>query len=191
MEHFEEDTSLYGTRANGTESLVYRILQTPAYRTVPIIARFLEAALVGIKPKPTELARRAKNIVDRIVKYGERAIPKNEFDLASWSDVSVSNIGNGLETTVTTRTCLGCSRKFIASRKQENRVFHSDECHAMHTEKLMQSDIMPAGWKACAVCCGPFLPEYGTEKYCKRKACNRASERQNARLANSRVSEPA
>jgi hypothetical protein len=89
------------------------------------------------------------------------------------------------------RSCLGCGKKFAVSRKQENRAFHSDECHAKQTEKLMRSGIMPSGWKVCAVCCGPFLPEFGTEKYCKRKACSRDSARQNARTGRSLASEPA
>src|SRR5882762_1351251 len=41
----ETDSNLFGTRAKSTERLVYRILQSPEYRTLEIVTRFLEAAL--------------------------------------------------------------------------------------------------------------------------------------------------
>lgn len=72
---------------------------------------------------------------------------------------------------ITQRTCLGCSRTFLVTRRQENRVFHSDACHAKTTEKYAAQGIMRSGWKACAVCGGPFRPERMTEKYCKRTWC--------------------
>ena len=85
-----QEARLYGTRAIGTEPLVYRILQTKAFRTVPIVARLLAAAVIGIKPGHDDFLERAKNVIDRIAKYGESAIPTNEFDLACWSDLAVS-----------------------------------------------------------------------------------------------------
>jgi hypothetical protein len=81
------------------------------------------------------------------------------------------------------RTCCGCGRKFIVSRKQENRVFHSDACHAKATEKYMALGVIPNGWKPCAACGGAFCPERSNEKYCKRRACSRASARLSARTA--------
>jgi hypothetical protein len=81
------------------------------------------------------------------------------------------------------RTCQGCGRGFITTRRRENRVFHSDDCHANLTEKFSASGVMPTGWKACGVCGGPFLPEFGTERYCARKACAKSSARERARQA--------
>ena len=77
----------YGTRGTGTESLTYRILQTPTYRTVPIIARLLDAAIIaGPKDDLDGLARR---ILNRIARYGDSAIPRTEFDLVSWADLAI------------------------------------------------------------------------------------------------------
>ena len=93
MDEMEVDPSLYGTRADGTDSLLWRILQTPECRTVPVIARFLQAAMIGIRSSPEELLWRAQNLVNRIAKYGEHAVPKNELDLVSWSDLTLDTHG--------------------------------------------------------------------------------------------------
>jgi len=78
----------YGTRASKTESLVYRVLQTSKYRTVEIIERFLDAAIIA--GDKSNLRWRAQNILDRIATHGEDAIPRNEFDLVCWSDLQVT-----------------------------------------------------------------------------------------------------
>src|SRR5215469_7007985 len=94
----ELDPRQIGTRAKGTESLVYRILQTPAYRTREIVTRLLEAALVAptahrdlMAESEADIYVRAENIIARIKKAEatgdpvkiDRAIPKNELDLVA------------------------------------------------------------------------------------------------------------
>lgn len=101
-----------------------------------------------------------------------------------------SNVGHNREAieaaqrSYTMRTCHGCGRRFVISRKQDGRAFHSDTCHAKATERNAAKGVIPNGWKPCAVCNGPFLPEHGTERYCKRTACSRGSVRQSARDGN-------
>src|SRR6266478_2450382 len=78
----------YGTRAHKTDSLVYRILQTPSFRTVEIVERFLDAAIIA--GDKSNLRWRAQNIVDRMALHPETGIPRNEFDLVCWSDLQVT-----------------------------------------------------------------------------------------------------
>lgn len=80
-----DDPDKYGTRARGTDSLVYRILQSPSYRTEPIVMRLLEAAMVAPKPSEDELRRRAQNILARIELHGKAAIPRDAFMLVAMS----------------------------------------------------------------------------------------------------------
>jgi hypothetical protein len=87
-------------------------------------------------------------------------------------------VSGGVAPSAFPRTCNGCGRKFIT--QNENKSFHSDLCHAKATERNQAKGIRPAGWKLCAVCTGPFLPERSNEKYCTRKSCSRASVRSNA-----------
>ena len=127
-----------GTRAKGTESLVYRILQTPEYRTVPIVERFIGAALVAGKKGNT--FERAQNIIKRIEKYGDSAIPKNEFELISWSDLSVAE-GSAKDRKKAPRTfkaCAGCGRRFLA--KRANNLTCSNKCRlrANRRNRLIQ-----------------------------------------------------
>lgn len=124
MNAIQEDC--YGTRASGTDSLVYRVLQSPSYRTVEIVERFLDAALiVGDK---SNLRWRAQNIVDRMALYPERGIPKNAFDLVCWSDLVITDAAiysdaEGVRAKSRYKpkprrfvTCIGCQRKFLAKR---------------------------------------------------------------------------
>jgi len=87
-------------------------------------------------------------------------------------------VSGGVAPSAFPRTCSGCGRKFIT--QNENKSFHSDVCHAKATEHYQAKGIRPVGWKQCAVCSGPFLPERSNEKYCTRKSCARASARSNA-----------
>jgi hypothetical protein len=107
--------------------LVYRILQTPEYRTLEIVARFLEAALPTADRKT--LPSRAKNILERMEKYGESGIPKNELDLVSWSDLEVTGIavkGERRHKTRHFRPCKQCGARFLAKRSDQE--FHSPKC---------------------------------------------------------------
>jgi hypothetical protein len=47
----------FGTRVKGTDSLLYRILQTPAHRTEDILARFIGAAIIPTPPQDIIRAR--------------------------------------------------------------------------------------------------------------------------------------
>ncbi len=123
----EPDSNLFGTRAKGTERLVYRILQTPEYRTLEIVTRFLEAALPTADRRT--LPARAQNILDRIEKYGESGIPKNELDLVSWSDLAVTGIavkGEGRRKTRHFRPCKQCGIRFLPKRISQE--FHTPNC---------------------------------------------------------------
>jgi hypothetical protein len=122
---------LYGTRAEGTERLVYRILQTPEYRTVEIVTRFPDAAIIGGSKSPENLRFRSLNIINRIAKYGERAIPRNEVDLVSWSDLAMSEPGQpsakGVRRTPRKfKLCKQCKVRFLA--KRVNQEFHTKKC---------------------------------------------------------------
>lgn len=123
----EPDSNAFGTRAKGTDRLVYRILQSPEYRTVEIVTRFLEEALPTAKRKT--LPARAKNILDRIEKYGESGIPKNELDLVSWSDLEVTGIavkGERRRRTRHFKPCTQCGVRFLAKRSDQE--FHNPKC---------------------------------------------------------------
>jgi hypothetical protein len=126
-ESAEPDSNAFGTRAKGTERLVYRILQSPEYRTLEIVTRFLEAALPTADRKT--LPSRAQNILDRIEKYGESGIPKNELDLVSWSDLEVTGVavkGERRRRTRHFRPCKQCGARFLAKRSDQE--FHSPKC---------------------------------------------------------------
>ncbi len=123
----EVEIAAFGTRAKSTERLVYRVLQTPEYRTLRIVTRFLEAALPTADSKTFPV--RAQNILDRIEKYGESGIPKNEFDLVSWSDLAVTGIavkGEARRKTRHFRPCKQCGARFLAKRSDQE--FHSPKC---------------------------------------------------------------
>jgi hypothetical protein len=141
---------LVGTRADGTESLVYRKHKKPSYSTAPIVARFLEAALTP-KPSGDELIRRAQNIVNRMAKYGDGGIPRNEIDLASWSDLDTQSVDGGkVKRTAPGRKakarkfviCLGCTKRFLA--KRANNTTCSSRCQrraARQSATLSVSEI--------------------------------------------------
>jgi hypothetical protein len=122
----EHDSNLLGTRAKSTERLVYRILQTREYRTLKIVTRSLEAAL-HTADRDT-LPARAKNILDRIEKYGESGIPKNEMDLVSWSDLAVTGIKvkEGRRKARHFKPCKQCGARFLAKRSDQE--FDSAKC---------------------------------------------------------------
>ncbi len=126
-EHKESESLAFGTRAKGTERLVYRILQSPEYRTLEIVTRFLEAALPTADRKT--LPARAKNILDRMGKYGDSGIPKNELDLVSWSDLEVTGIavkGERRRRTRHFRPCKQCGVRFLPKRVSQE--FHTPNC---------------------------------------------------------------
>jgi hypothetical protein len=126
-ERCESVEPAFGTRAKGTERLVYRILQSPEYRTLEIVTRFLEAALPTADRKT--LPARAKNILDRMEKYGESGIPKNELDLVSWSDLEVTGIavkGERRRKTRHFRPCKQCGVRFLSKRVSQE--FHTPNC---------------------------------------------------------------
>jgi hypothetical protein len=124
------NTESHGTRAKGTDSLVYRVLSSESYRTLEIVERFMLAALVG-QTVSSDISRRSQNILDRIAKYGESAIPKDELDLVAWSDLAVSGSAvkrAGKTTPRQFKKCLGCERKFLA--KRANNLTCSTRCRA-------------------------------------------------------------
>ncbi len=127
----------YGTRASKTESLVYRVLQTSKYRTVEIIERFLDAAMIA--GDKSNLRWRAQNILNRIATHGEDAVPRNEFDLVCWSDLQVPA---GTQTKAKLiykpkprmfKVCLGCERRFLA--KRANNLTCSPRCRSRASRK--------------------------------------------------------
>jgi hypothetical protein len=133
-EEFQNDC---GTRAGKTDSLIYRILQSPSYRTVEIVERFLDAAIIA--GDKSNLRCRAQNILDRITKHGDSAIPRNEFDLVCWSDLQVTT---GMQTKVKSIykpkprkfiACLGCERRFLA--KRANNLTCSPRCRRRVSRK--------------------------------------------------------
>ena len=127
QERSEVDSNAFGTRAKGTERLVYRILQSPEYRTLEIVMRFLEAALPTADRKT--LPARAQNILDRTEKYGESGVPKNELDLVSWSDLQVTGIavkGERRRKTRHFRPCKQCDVRFLPKRVSQE--FHTPNC---------------------------------------------------------------
>jgi hypothetical protein len=134
----------YGTRATGTDSFVYRILQTPEYRTIPIISRFLEAAMIA--PPADNVAERARNIVARMEKYEDTAIPRDTFDLVCWSDLALTA---GKQTKAESAykpkprkyvVCLGCERRFLA--KRANNLTCSPRCQRRAHRKVAVSDFV-------------------------------------------------
>ena len=131
-----------GTRAPGTESLIYRLMQTPEYRTEEIVSRLLDAALLSPRQTSEELHRRAENILARINLYGASAIPKNEADLVSWSDLSV--VGVKVRSTERTprkfKECLGCGRRFLA--KRANNTTCSPKCR-LRASRMKQIAALP------------------------------------------------
>jgi hypothetical protein len=133
----------YGSRASKTESLVYRILQTPRYRTVEIVGRFLDAAIVA--GDKSNLRWRAQNIVDRMKLYPETGIPKTAFDLVVWSDLAVTA---SIQTKAKSAykavprkfiECLGCSRRFLA--KRANNLTCSARCRLRAHRKSAMKQI--------------------------------------------------
>ena len=129
MEFATEDC---GTRAKGTERLVYRVLQTPAYRTVEIFFRFLGKILLGSET-PESLNTRAHNVIDRISKYGDAAIPRDEWDLVLSSDLAVtdgaiSRPGKRKSRPRHFKPCKQCGIRFLA--KRSNQEFHAKKCAA-------------------------------------------------------------
>src|SRR5437016_6862075 len=54
-----DSPSQVGTRANGTDSLVYRVLRSPEYRTEEVLVRFLGAAIIPAPPLET-IRKRAR-----------------------------------------------------------------------------------------------------------------------------------
>jgi hypothetical protein len=134
----------YGTRAHKTDSLVYRILQTPSYRTVEIVERFLDVAIIA--GDKSNLRWRAQNILDRIARHGDGAIPRNEFDLVCWSDLQVTP---GMHTKAKLiykpkprmfKVCLGCERRFLA--KRANNLTCSSRCQRRVHRKVGVSDFV-------------------------------------------------
>jgi hypothetical protein len=122
-----EPSNGFGTRAKGTDRLVYRILQSPEYRTLEVVTLFLEASLPCANRKT--LPARAHNIVDRIEKYGESGIPKNELDLVSWSDLEVSGIavkGERRRRARHFKPCKQCGVRFHPKRVSQE--FHTPNC---------------------------------------------------------------
>ena len=130
MEALEATWNNCGTRAPGTEHVIYRILQSPEYRTVEIISRLLVAVLIGPET-PESLYVRASNVIDRIDKWGDVAIPKNEWDLVLSSDLAVTTIahhhrrGTRAQAKIQAKAkprrrkfqiCLGCSKRFQVKR---------------------------------------------------------------------------
>jgi hypothetical protein len=134
----------YGTRAHKTDSLVYRILQTPSHRTVEIVERFLDEAIIA--GDKSNLRWRAQNILDRIAWHGDGAIPRNEFDLVCWSDLQVTL---GMQTRAKLiykpkprmfKICLGCERRFLAMRA--NNLTCSPTCQKRANRKVGVSDFV-------------------------------------------------
>jgi hypothetical protein len=108
----------HGTRAKGTDSLVFRVLSSESYRTLEVVERFMLSALVG-QALSSDIARRAQNILDRIAKYGESAIPKDALDLVAWSDLAVSGATVKRESRKASRhyvNCKHCKKRFLANR---------------------------------------------------------------------------
>jgi hypothetical protein len=139
-----EHATDYGTRASKTESLVYRVLQTAKHRTVEIVERFLDAAIIA--GDKSNLRWRAQNILDRIARHGEGAIPRNEFDLVCWSDLQVTT---GMQAKAKSRyrskprvfrVCLGCEHRFLA--KRANNSTCSSRCQRRVHRKVSVSDFV-------------------------------------------------
>jgi hypothetical protein len=134
-------------RLSDKEALQYSkvdpILATPAYRTQAIVARLIQAALA---PEPTsELATlRARKLLMGIAKHGESAVPGNEMELISWSELSKAEALGALdqiEASTTARVtgnrksqkksrhfknCKQCGTKFLPKRRTAE--FHSPVC---------------------------------------------------------------
>jgi len=134
----------YGTRAHKTDSLVYRILQTPLYRTVEIVERLLDAAIIA--GDKSNLRGRAQNILDRMKRYPERGIPQTEFDLVCWSDLQVTN---GVQSKTKPRyqprprkfiSCIGCQRRFLA--KRANNTTCGPRCRRRVSRKVEVSHFV-------------------------------------------------
>jgi len=111
------NTESHGTRAKGTESLVYRILSQENYRTLEVVERLMSAALIG--QAPSSITPRVQNILNRMAKYGESAIPRDELDLVAWSDLAVSGVSVKQESRKMSRhyvNCKQCTKRFLAKR---------------------------------------------------------------------------
>lgn len=143
----------FGTRANGTDSLVYRVLRAQEYRTESILVRFLEAAFaVMLSPEqvrlhgerklhtPDIIRKRARKLLARIARYGESAVPKDSLELVSWSDLTADERAMPLEailirstgarkarrTTRHFKHCKQCDSRFLAKRSDQE--FHTPKC---------------------------------------------------------------
>jgi hypothetical protein len=133
------DVKQFGTRAKGTECLVYRVLQTPEYRTEDVLARFLDAAFTP--PLPQGVTRkRARKLLAIIARRGDSGIPKNVWELVSWSELSADEAAGTIEailmpeakqrrarrTTRHFRPCKQCGARFLAKRSDQE--FHTPKC---------------------------------------------------------------
>jgi hypothetical protein len=72
----ELDADIHGTRAKGTDSLVYRVLRSPEHRTEEVLVRFLGAAIIPAPPMET-IRKRARKLLAMIARHGDSAIPRN------------------------------------------------------------------------------------------------------------------
>lgn len=128
-----ENIEEYGTRARGTESFVYRILQSPSYRTEEIIARFLDAAITPTQPQGT-LRKRARKLLALIGKHGDSAIPRTTLELVSWSELTAEEHARPIESmtvgqhqlrkarrrTRHFKPCKQCKTRFLAKRADQD-----------------------------------------------------------------------
>ena len=134
----EVNPEQYGTRARGTESLLCRILQTPEYRTEEVIARFIDAAITPAQPQDM-IRERARKFLMLVARYGESAIPKNVWELVSWTELSADEDAGPIEAIVLPdakrkrarrtrhfKTCKHCGVRFLAKRSDQE--FHSPQC---------------------------------------------------------------
>jgi hypothetical protein len=129
----------FGTRAKGTDSLLYRVLQSE-YRTEEVIVRFLDAAITPRQPQDM-IRKRARKLLATMARWGESAIPTTTLDLVSWSELSEGEKDQSLEafllpdakrqrksrrTTRHFKPCKQCGVRFLAKRSDQE--FHSPKC---------------------------------------------------------------
>jgi hypothetical protein len=144
----------YGTRANGTDSLVYRVLRSQENRTERVLVEFLEATFAPMLTEeqirihgrsklltPESFQKRARKLLARIARYGESAVPKDSLELVSWSELTADERAMPLEaistrsavtrrkprrTTRHFKNCKQCDIRFLAKRADQD--FHSAKC---------------------------------------------------------------
>jgi hypothetical protein len=159
-----EDPSEVSDKEALQYSKIGLILATPAYRTEPIVARLIQAALI---PQPTQriATLRARKLIMGIAMHGEKAVPANEMDLVSWSELSKSEEKFGIDpedamavdamaaVTITGSTgssqrvprrvprsfknCMGCNRRFLA--KRANNMTCSTRCRQRALRKTLRT----------------------------------------------------